>query len=207
LLQNRTYPTPNASPSGRIRHGLIFLRALAMSGIATAFVLTAAWHASLARTGCGRQIRSGSSARFQRAGNVSAQGRRSGGDAHRASELRPPRHGGRPVQNFLVFAYQVARGTASNGEMSGDNLYPAPTLQVFPEETLIVHLDNALTGLTIRDYFNPQYTAKGKEVLLYPEQMTSSPLNLHVHGVHVSPKGNSDNVMLHISPGTANTYK
>jgi hypothetical protein len=50
-------------------------------------------------------------------------------------------------------------------------------------------------------------TAKGKEVLLYPEQMTSSPLNLHVHGVHVSPKGNSDNVMLHISPGMANTYK
>ena len=106
-----------------------------------------------------------------------------------------------PVQNFLVFAYQVIRGTASNGEMSGDNLYPAPTLQVFPGETLIVHLDNALTGLTIRDFFDPQYTAKGEEVPLYPEQMTSSPINLHVHGVHVSPKGNSDNVMLHISPG------
>jgi hypothetical protein len=31
--------------------------------------------------------------------------------------------------------------------------------------------------------------------------MTSSPLNLHVHGVHVSPKGNSDNVLLHIPAG------
>ena len=90
--------------------------------------------------------------------------------------------------------------------MSGDNLYPAPTLQVFPGETLIVHLDNALSGLTIRDFFDPQYTAKGEEVPLYPEQMTSSPLNLHVHGVHVSPKGNSDNVMLHIPPGMSNTY-
>ncbi len=36
--------------------------------------------------------------------------------------------------------------------------------------------------------------------------MTSSPLNLHVHGLHVSPKGNSDNVLLHIPDGMANTY-
>ena len=74
-----------------------------------------------------------------------------------------------PVKNFLVFAYEVIRGTASNGQMSGDNLYPAPTLQVFPGETLIVHLDNALSGLTIRDFFDPQYTAKGEEVPLYPD--------------------------------------
>ena len=67
-----------------------------------------------------------------------------------------------PVKNFLVFAYQVIRGTASDGQMSGDNLYPAPTLQVFPGETLIVHLENGLTGLTIRDYFDPQYTAEGR---------------------------------------------
>ena len=38
----------------------------------------------------------------------------------------------KPVQNFLVFAYELIQGTASNGQMSGDNLYPAPTLQVFP---------------------------------------------------------------------------
>ena len=111
-----------------------------------------------------------------------------------------------PVQNMLVFAYELIRGTASNGQMSGDNLYPSPTLQVFPGETLIVHLDNALTGLTIRDFFDPQYTAKGEEVPLYPPMMTSSPINLHVHGVHVSPKGNADNVMLHIPGGMSNTY-
>ena len=111
-----------------------------------------------------------------------------------------------PVKNFLVFAYEVIRGTASNGQMSGDNLYPAPTLQVFPGETLIVQLDNAMTGLTIRDFYDPQYSTKGEEVPLYPLQMTSSPFNLHVHGVHVSPKGNADNVMLHIPGGTSNTY-
>jgi len=111
-----------------------------------------------------------------------------------------------PVQNMLLFSYELIRGTASNGEMSADNLYPSPTLQVFPGETLIVHLDNALTNLSIRDFFDPQYTAKGEEVPLYPPMMTSSPLNLHVHGVHVSPKGNADNVMLHIPGGMSNTY-
>ena len=111
-----------------------------------------------------------------------------------------------PVKNFLLFGYELIRGTASNGQASGDNLYPAPTLQVFPGETLIIHLDNALTGLTIRDFFDPAYTAKGEEVPLYPSQLTSSPVNLHVHGVHVSPKGNADNVMLHIPGGRSNTF-
>ena len=112
----------------------------------------------------------------------------------------------KPVQNMLVFAYELIRGTASDGKTSGDNLYPAPTLQVFPGETLIVHLDNALSGLTIKDFFDPAYTAKGEEVPLYPPQMTSSPLNLHTHGIHVSPKGNADNVLLHIPAGKSNTY-
>ena len=111
-----------------------------------------------------------------------------------------------PVQNFLLFDYEVMRGTASNGQKSGGNLYPAPTLKVFPGERLIVHFENGLTHLTIRDYFSPQYTPKGQSVPLYPEQMTSSPINLHTHGAHISPKGNADNVMLHIPPGMSNTY-
>ena len=112
----------------------------------------------------------------------------------------------KPVQNFLLFDYEVIRGTASDGQRSGGNLYPAPTLHVFPGETLIVHFENGLTGLTIRDYFSPQYTPKSKSVPLYPEQMTSSPLNLHTHGAHISPKGNADNVLLHLPPGMSNTY-
>jgi FtsP/CotA-like multicopper oxidase with cupredoxin domain len=111
-----------------------------------------------------------------------------------------------PVQNFLLFDYEVIRGTASNGQKSGGNIYPAPTLRVFPGERLIVHFENNLTGLTIRDYFIPQYTPKDQPVPLYPEQMTSSPINLHTHGAHISPKGNADNVMLHIPPGMSNTY-
>ena len=63
---------------------------------------------------------------------------------------------------MLVFAYELIRGTASDGQTSGDNLYPAPTLQVFPGETLIVHLDNALTGLTIQDFFDPAIHGEGR---------------------------------------------
>jgi FtsP/CotA-like multicopper oxidase with cupredoxin domain len=111
-----------------------------------------------------------------------------------------------PVQNFLVFAYTVERGTASNGETSGDNLYPAPTLQVFPGEKLIVHVNNDLANLTIRDYYNPAFTTKGHPVPVYPAQLSASPFNLHVHGVHVSPMGNSDNVLLDIPANASNTY-
>ena len=88
-----------------------------------------------------------------------------------------------PVQNFLLFDYEVIRGTASDGRKSGGNLYPAPTLHVFPGERLIVHFENGLTGLTIRDYFSPQYTPNGQSVPIYPEQMTSSPINLHTPGL------------------------
>ena len=104
----------------------------------------------------------------------------------------------KPVKNFLLLDYELIRGTASDGSKSGKNLYPAPTLQVFPGERLIVHFENGLSGLTIRDFYNPAYTPVGQTVPIYPEQLAESPLNLHTHGLHVSPKGNADNVMLHM---------
>lgn len=112
----------------------------------------------------------------------------------------------RPVKNFLLLDYELVRGRASDGRREGRNLYPAPTLQVFPGERLIVHFENGLSGLTIRDLYDPSYTAAGQTVPLYPAQLRESPLNLHTHGLHVSPKGNADNVMLHLSAGTSNTH-
>jgi len=112
----------------------------------------------------------------------------------------------KPVENFLLFDYELIKGTASDGKTGGKGTYPAPTLKVFPGETLIVHMDNGLSDLTIDDYYSPQYTEAGKTVPIYPAQLKSSPLNLHVHGIHVSPKGNADNVMLHIPAGMSNTY-
>ncbi|MEZ5875663.1 MAG: multicopper oxidase domain-containing protein [Hyphomicrobiales bacterium] len=112
----------------------------------------------------------------------------------------------KPVQSFLLFGYEVLQGTASNGQKSGSNQYPAPTLQVYPGDKLIVHLDNALAGLTIRDFYNPAFTPKGGTPPTYPEQLTQAPINLHTHGLRVSPKGNSDNVLLHVGAGLTNTY-
>jgi FtsP/CotA-like multicopper oxidase with cupredoxin domain len=113
---------------------------------------------------------------------------------------------GKPVSNCLLFSYNLIRGSASDGQNSGSNLYPAPTLKVYPGERMIVHFENELKDLTIKDYFIPAYTAKGQPIPLYPPQMKESPINLHIHGAHISPKGNADNVMLDIPPGMTNTY-
>ena len=40
-----------------------------------------------------------------------------------------------PVTNFLVFGYELIKGTSSDGSTKGDNVYPAPTLRVDPGET------------------------------------------------------------------------
>jgi FtsP/CotA-like multicopper oxidase with cupredoxin domain len=55
---------------------------------------------------------------------------------------------------------------------------PGPTLVVCPEDRLVVNLQNDLREQT----------------------------NLHTHGFHVSPQGNSDNVLLDIKPGERFTY-
>jgi FtsP/CotA-like multicopper oxidase with cupredoxin domain len=111
-----------------------------------------------------------------------------------------------PVSNFLVYGYELIKGTASDGTTKGDNVYPAPTLRVDPGERLLVHYDNDLQDLTIEDYYDPAFTPKGGQVPIYPPALTSSPLNLHTHGLHVSPDGNADNVLLDIPAGEGNVY-
>jgi suppressor of ftsI len=63
--------------------------------------------------------------------------------------------------------------------MNYDGLFTAPTLVFCPGDSVTVHLVNDL----------PQDT------------------NLHVHGLHVSPNGNHDNVFLNIHPGRRFTYQ
>lgn len=111
-----------------------------------------------------------------------------------------------PVSNFLLFGYEVIRGVASDGSTSGDGVYPAPTLRVDPGERLIVHYDNDLQNLTIEDFYDPAFTPAGDPVPRYPAALTDAPLNLHTHGVHVSPDGNADNVLLDIPAGMGNVY-
>ncbi|GFG52884.1 hypothetical protein MAGR_43250 [Mycolicibacterium agri] len=112
-----------------------------------------------------------------------------------------------PVTNFLVFGYELIKGTSSDGSTKGDNTYPAPTLRVDPGERLIIHFDNDLQGLTIDDFNDPAYVPAGDDIPLYPPVLRSAPLNLHTHGLHVSPSGNADNVLLSIPPGMGNRYE
>ncbi len=111
-----------------------------------------------------------------------------------------------PVSNFLLFGYEVLRGTASDGSAEADGVYPAPTLRVDPGERLIIHYDNDLQNLTIEDFYDPAFTPAGGDVPIYPPPLTSSPLNLHTHGLHASPDGNADNVLLDIPAGKGNVY-
>lgn len=58
--------------------------------------------------------------------------------------------------------------------------FPGPTLVVCPGDELTVHVVNAMG--------------------------TGEPTNLHVHGLHVSPQGDGDNVFLEIPAGGSQTY-
>ena len=139
------------------------LRASAMSGIAVAFALAAGWHGSQAQA-------QDAVPKFDPAIRSEFREPVTLASKDGVLEVTLTAHQGHarfdtvatPVQNLLVFGYNLVRGTASDGQISGDNSYPAPTLEVFPGETLIVHFDNALADLTIRDFFDPKYIAKGE---------------------------------------------
>ncbi len=73
--------------------------------------------------------------------------------------------------------HEVAGGQATTMGYNGG--VPGPTLRLRPGDTLRVELVNRL------------------------EQTT----NLHVHGLHVSPEGNGDNVFLAVEPGSSQRYE
>ena len=112
------------------------LRALFTSGIAIAFVLAAI-------CGGSRALAQGADTKFDPAVRPEFKEPVTLASKDGVLEVTLTAHQGRakldtvaePVQNFLVFAYRVARGTPSNGAIAADNLYPAPTLQVYPGET------------------------------------------------------------------------
>ncbi|MEA2765564.1 MAG: hypothetical protein QOK07_1968, partial [Gemmatimonadaceae bacterium] len=60
-----------------------------------------------------------------------------------------------------------------------NGLYMPPTLRLHPGDTLRIRLTNAM----------------------------AQPTNLHTHGLTVSPRGNSDNVFLHVAPGQTRDYE
>ncbi len=63
--------------------------------------------------------------------------------------------------------------------VSYNGLYIPPTLRVHPGDTIRLRLTNGL----------------------------AEPTNLHTHGLTVSPRGNSDNVLLTVAPGQTQNYE
>lgn len=68
--------------------------------------------------------------------------------------------------------------------------YPGPTIKVRSGDLLRVNLANSLSML-------------GTNILGHDRDIT----NLHTHGLHVSPMGNSDNVMIMLMSGERFTYE
>jgi FtsP/CotA-like multicopper oxidase with cupredoxin domain len=75
-----------------------------------------------------------------------------------------------------------------NGKLVG------PTLAIKPGDTLRITLKNSLP---------PEPDATDDHNTLHSFSTT----NLHTHGLHVSPVGNSDNVLLEIAPGQTQEYE
>ena len=73
----------------------------------------------------------------------------------------------------------TVNGTAYTTGFEYNQQLPAPTLFVCPGDRLSLHLHN----------------------------QSPLPTNLHVHGMHVSPNGNGDNVFIDVPPLTEHTYQ
>ncbi len=92
-----------------------------------------------------------------------------------------------PQQSFIepeVIASSQGRlevtltATSAGDRLTYNDSSPGPTLYLRPGDQLVINLENRL----------------------------SAPTNLHTHGLHVSPEGNSDNVFTTVSPGESRTY-
>ncbi|MEI2817248.1 MAG: multicopper oxidase family protein [Microthrixaceae bacterium] len=85
---------------------------------------------------------------------------------------------GRLEVTLTARAGMVPHGDGTRFAYTYNGTTPGPTLRVRPGDTLVITLVNRL----------------------------DEPTNLHTHGLHVSPEGDSDNVFVAIEPGQSRTY-
>jgi FtsP/CotA-like multicopper oxidase with cupredoxin domain len=76
-----------------------------------------------------------------------------------------------------------------------------PTLRAKPGDVLDIELDNRLP-IETPDQIQAQFQQESKNAHLGMFPASFNTTNLHTHGLHVSPSGNSDNVLLNIPPQT-----
>jgi FtsP/CotA-like multicopper oxidase with cupredoxin domain len=111
--------------------------------------------------------------------------------------------------NDLQIGPDKVRLRTYNGGLIG------PTLRVKPGDTLDVRLVNTLPCLPGRDCRCKQGPALHHEHVAMergsigdqPVPSVFNTTNLHTHGLHVSPSGNSDNVLMSVEPGCSFQFK
>jgi suppressor of ftsI len=87
-------------------------------------------------------------------------------------------HNGVLRTRIVVSRQQVVVGGRKLWALTYNDRYMPPTLRIRPGDRLELAMENRLNEHT----------------------------NLHVHGLHVSPSGNSDNIFIHIEPGKTFQY-
>ena len=87
-----------------------------------------------------------------------------------------------------------------NGQLAG------PTLRAKPGDVLNILLSNKLPVET-PDQVNQQFEQERSNAHLSVVPASFNTTNLHTHGLHVSPVGNSDNVLLALLPQTQFPYE
>ena len=135
---------------------------------------------------------------------------------HEAPVASPAPAGGRELQFELVVQYadnmiggEKVHLRSYNGKLVG------PTIRARPGDTLNVHLINRLpanpptpNNREVEAAELARDMTRGVRPLLtinIPHNFNTT--NLHTHGLHVSPAGNSDNVLLAIAPGEEFFYE
>lgn len=87
-----------------------------------------------------------------------------------------------------------------NGQLVG------PTLRIKQGDTINLNLDNQLTKET-PDQIQRQFEQENQHAYLSTTPASFNTTNLHFHGMHVSPTGNSDNVLIAIEPQSKFGYE
>jgi FtsP/CotA-like multicopper oxidase with cupredoxin domain len=131
-------------------------------------------------------------------GNASVLSSTSNGQAPELPQPKALRSKGKALEVTLT----ATRGTVDVGAQKRvetytyDGIVPGYTWEIDPGDTLKIDLVNKLPALVGQ----PHPVDMNR-----PHNWTTT--NLHTHGLHVSPKGNSDNVFLEVPPGESQQYE
>lgn len=87
-----------------------------------------------------------------------------------------------------------------NGQLVG------PTLRIKQNDTINLNLDNQLPKET-PDQIQRQFEQENQNAYLATTPASFNTTNMHYHGLHVSPTGNSDNVLIAIEPQSKFGYE